>query len=153
MRTLPLYLALLSLISSCELGSKAISLSSTPSSSSNGTNSTSGTNSSGSGTTTCTNGTHSVLVSWSANREKAVNTTGGGYLVYYSTSTPVNTSTAASVAVPYASGVSAPTSKMVTGLCSGTWHFRIVAYSALHPTGSSASSRSADSSEVSATIP
>lgn len=145
MRTLPLYVALLSLLSSCELGSKSISITSSPS--------TTTTTSSSSSPTTCTGGPYSILVSWSANREKAVNTTGGGYLVYYSTTTPVNTSTAASIAVPYVSGATAPTSKTITGLTCGTWHFRIVAYSALHPSGSAANSRSADSSEVNVTVP
>lgn len=144
MRTLPLYVALLSLLSSCELGSKSISITSSPSSSSATTSST---------PINCTGGPYSILVSWSANREKAVNTTGGGYLVYYSTTTPVNTSTAASIAVPYVSGATAPTSKTITGLTCGTWHFRVVAYSALHPSGSAANSRSADSSEVNVTVP
>jgi hypothetical protein len=135
------YLALLSLVSSCIGDSKTatISVSATPSPTAT--------------STPCSGGSYNILVSWSANREKAVNTTGGGYLVYYSTTTPVNTSTATSVDVPYVSGSTSPTSKTITGLSCGTWHFRVVAYSAIHPSGSSSGSRSADSSEVTVTVP
>ncbi len=149
MRTHPVYvITLLGLVSSCELGSKAISVSSFPS-----TTSTSTSTSTSTTPTVCTGGPYNILVSWTANREKAVNTTGGGYLVYYSTSSPVNTSTAQNVTAPYAAGATAPTSKTITGLSCGTWHFRIVAYSALHPSGSASGSRSADSSEVNVTVP
>jgi hypothetical protein len=102
---------------------------------------------------TCTGGPYSIAVSWNANREKAVNMAGGGYLVYYSTSSPVNTSTASYVDVPYVSGATAPTSTMITGLSCGKWYFAVVAYSALHPSGSSSGSRSIASSEVAVTVP
>jgi hypothetical protein len=65
----------------------------------------------------------------------------------------VNTSTASNTDVPYVSGASTPSSRLITGLSCGTWHFRVVAYSALHPSGSSSTSRSADSSEVTVTVP
>jgi len=140
LRTLPAFFVLLSLAASCEMGSKSISVTSVPSPSP-------------SPALNCSGGPYSILVSWTANREKAVNKTGGGYLVYYSTSTPVNTSTASNVNVPYVSGATSPTSVTVTGLSCGTWHFRVVAYSALYPSGSVSTSRSADSSEVTVTVP
>ncbi|MFL5815659.1 MAG: hypothetical protein ACJ763_18970 [Bdellovibrionia bacterium] len=146
--TLPTLIALLSLASSCEMGSKSITFTTSPS-----TSNSSGSPSSPSPPSNCSGGPYNILVSWTANREKAVNTTGGGYKVYYSTSTPVNTSSASNVDVPYVSGSSTPSSRLITGLTCGTWHFRVVAYSALHPSGSLVASRSADSSEVTVTVP
>jgi len=89
LRALPALLVLMSLAASCEMGSKSISVTSVPAPSP-----------APSPVVNCSGGPYSILVSWTANREKAVNITGGGYLVYYSTSSPVNTSTASSVTVP-----------------------------------------------------
>jgi hypothetical protein len=133
--------AMLALVSSCEMSSSSISFTGSPSTLPTYP------------ATNCGSGTYNILVSWAANREKAVNSTGGGYKVYYSLSTPVNTSTASSVDVPYVTGATAPTSRTITGLSCGSWHFRVIAYSALHPSGSTSTSRSADSSEVTVTVP
>jgi hypothetical protein len=128
------------------MGSKSITFTTSPSTSGSSTSSPSPPGN-------CPGGPYNILVSWTANREKAVNTTGGGYKIYYSTSTPVNTSTASNVDVPYVSGSSTPSSRLITGLTCGTWYFRVVAYSALHPSGSLVASRSIDSSEVTVTVP
>lgn len=97
--------------------------------------------------------TYNIQVSWAANRESAVNSVGGGYHIYYSTSSPVNTSSASHVDAPYISGSSAPTQATVSGLVCGTYHFRVVAFSAVNPSGSVSGSRSADSSEIQLTVP
>jgi hypothetical protein len=68
-----------------------------------------------------------VTISWAANREAAVNTTGGGYTVAISGQTPID--------VPYVSGTTAPTSTTTT-LLSGSYSVTVTAYSALKPTGS-----------------
>jgi hypothetical protein len=69
-------------------------------------------------------------VSWSANREKAVNSTGGGYYVYYSASHFDTTVDASRVNVPFTAGDSAPTSATIN-LGPGTWYFRVAGYSNL----------------------
>ncbi|HLP97226.1 MAG TPA: hypothetical protein VK149_02150 [Sideroxyarcus sp.] len=69
---------------------------------------------------------HTVNISWTANREAAVNTTGGGYTVAISGQTPIN--------VPYVSGAAAPTSTSAT-LANGSYSVTVTAYSALNPTG------------------
>jgi hypothetical protein len=65
----------------------------------------------------------------------------------------VNISTASSVNVPYVSGATAPTSKAISGLNCGTWYFKVVAYSALKPTGSATGAKSAESTQVAVTVP
>jgi hypothetical protein len=77
----------------------------------------------------------SVVISWNANREKAVNSAGGGYRVYYSTLNNFSTTGASAVSAPYASGSTAPTSAIIPSLPSGTYYYRVVAYSALNPAG------------------
>ena len=94
-----------------------------------------------------------VEVSWTANLETAVNTTGGGYRVYYGTHPGFSTSSASSVDVPYVSGASTPTSVKLTGLHSGIYYFKVVAYSALNPPGGSTGSTSSPSSEISISLP
>lgn len=69
---------------------------------------------------------HSVDLSWTANREVEVNKAGGGYRVAIS-GQPV-------IDLPYASGVAAPTSTSTT-LMSGGYTVTVTAYSALNPTG------------------
>ncbi len=95
----------------------------------------------------------SIQVSWTANRETAVNKAGGGYKVYYSTSPGVNISTAAFVDVPYVAGPTSPTTVTIGNLLVGTYYFKVVAYSALNIVGGSGGSASAPSAEFSLAIP
>jgi len=77
----------------------------------------------------------SVLITWAANREAAVNRAGGGYIVYYSTSSFGSTAPD-SVNVPYVSGATAPTSATLPALSSKTTYYvRVVPYSALNAAG------------------
>jgi len=69
---------------------------------------------------------HSVDLSWTANREAEVNKAGGGYRVAIS-GQPV-------IDLPYASGVAAPTS-ISTTLKSGGYTVTVTAYSTRNPTG------------------
>lgn len=70
---------------------------------------------------------HTVTISWVANREAAVNTTGGGYTVAISGQPTID--------VPYVSGPSTPTF-ITTTLMTGNYSVTVTAYSALKPTGS-----------------
>lgn len=90
--------------------------------------------------------TGTVQVSWSANREAAVNRAGGGYKVYYSTTPGFDIATASVVDVPYASGATAPISTTLT-LASGTYYVKVVAYSVLNAAGSQ------PSTELSVNVP
>ncbi len=76
-----------------------------------------------------------AAVSWTPNREAAVNAPGGGYRVYYATRSDFALADANSVDVPYAGGPRAPTSVRLD-LGSGVYFVRVVAYSALEPAGS-----------------
>jgi len=80
-------------------------------------------------------------VSWSTNRELSVNSPGGGYRVYYSTTPGFDISTANIVDVPYVSGPTAPTSIVIL-LSSGTYYFKVVGYSILNSAGSEPSQES-----------
>ena len=90
----------------------------------------------GAGTTPT--GTRSVLVSWTPNREVAVNRTGGGYRVYASRTAGTSLESASVQDVPYTAGATAPTSAVLL-LPTGNNYIRVVAYSALNPSGSAAS--------------
>lgn len=79
-----------------------------------------------------------IVLSWASNREAAVNAAGGGYRVYYSTSSNVTTASQA-IVVPYASGSSTPTSVGLTGFSPGTYYARIQAYSSKNAGGSALS--------------
>lgn len=94
---------------------------------------------SGSGTTA------SVQVSWTANRETAVNSPGGGYKVYFSPTPGFNIASANVIDVPFTAGT-AQTSTTLT-LASGTHYIKVVAYSALNPGGS------APSTEIAIAVP
>ena len=94
-----------------------------------------------------------VQVSWTANREAAVNRAGGGYRVYYSKTSNFNIESASYVNVPYVSGASAPTSANITNLQVGTYYFKIVAYSNLNKAGSTGGSTSAPSTQFSVSLP
>lgn len=86
-----------------------------------------------------------VQVSWTANRESAVNSPGGGYKVYSSTSPGFNIASASFVDVPNAGGAT-PTSTTLS-LFSGTHYIKVIAYSTLNPAGS------APSAEIAITAP
>ena len=92
-----------------------------------------------------------VLISWSANNEIKVNTTGGGYRVYVSATANFNIGDAgvAVVNMPYVSGAAAPTSTTVL-LASGTYYTKVLAYS-VFPAGQN--NTSALSSEISVSVP
>lgn len=87
---------------------------------------------------------HTVDLSWTANREAAVNSTGGGYIVAISGQTPIN--------VPYASGVAAPTT-ISTTLMSGSYSATVTAYSALIPPAGGTGSTSLPSSTFTFSVP
>jgi hypothetical protein len=87
-----------------------------------------------------------LTISWEPNRETAVNTTDGGYKVYYDTNpiADIPDPAVTEVDVPYVSGPTAPTSTSLKLLSGPTYYFRVVAYSALNPPGGSTSALSAE---------
>lgn len=95
---------------------------------------------------------HSVNISWTANREAAVNSAGGGYTVSISNATNVQSP----INVPYVSGPAAPTT-IATTLMSGSYSVTVTAYSALNSTngsiGSTPSSTSAPSASFNFSVP
>lgn len=84
-----------------------------------------------------------VNISWLKNPETAVNRSGGGYKVYYSSTSGFNITDAGvtEVDVPYVSGASAPISKLVQ-FPPGTYYIRVVAYSGLNAPGTTGGSTS-----------
>jgi len=109
-------------------------------------------NNGGGGNNSCTaSGTSgTVTVSWDANKETAVNSLGGGYIVYYSKTTGFNPADVGvnSKIVPYVSGANAPLSTTITTATSGSWFIRIAAKSTLNAPGSTAGSVSTASSQI-----
>jgi len=99
-------------------------------------------------------GGSAVTVSWTANKETAVNTSGGGYVVYFSKSTGFNPGDAkvCSQAIPYVSGPTAPTSAIIEPP-SGTWYVRVAATSQLNAPGTTGGSESAASSQTTVVVP
>jgi len=95
-----------------------------------------------------------VNVTWNANRETAVNATGGGYKVYYSTSSGFDITDAgvSVVDVPFVAPPAAPTSTSLQ-LPTGQYYFRVVAYSALTPPWGSNGSTSLPSAQISLLVP
>ena len=93
-----------------------------------------------------------VNVSWTANKEKAVNTTGGGYVIAYSQNPDASYSQADKVNVPYVSGPTAPVAATIN-IPPGTFYIKIYAYSLLNPPGSSAGSLSLASDASVITVP
>lgn len=79
-----------------------------------------------------------VVVSWGANHESAVNRAGGGYRVYYSTTPGFALGSGTLINVPYAGGTTAPTTTNLA-LTAGTYYFKVAAYSTLNAAGSAAS--------------
>lgn len=82
-----------------------------------------------------------VEITWTANRETAVNAPGGGYRVYYADTSGFDIAGATVVDIPYQGAPSAPTST-VLNLPTGTHYIKVTAYSALNPAGSSPSTES-----------
>lgn len=82
--------------------------------------------------------TSEIVVSWDANRESGVNSTGGGYRVYHSTTSGFDIGSAEGVVdVSHTSGTT-PTSTTLS-LPPGMHYIKVVAYSALNPSGSATS--------------
>lgn len=80
----------------------------------------------------CTSKTGTTInISWTANKEADVNSSGGGYKIYYSktSSFKITDSGVSVIDVPYTS-----TSTTTPVLSKGTWYFRVVAYSAVDGT-------------------
>jgi hypothetical protein len=77
-----------------------------------------------------------ITVSWNRNHAKSVNTIGGGYRVYYSSSSVINGSTSF-IDVPYVSGEATPVTAKLPALSAGSYFVSVVAYSAKNPIGSS----------------
>lgn len=73
----------------------------------------------------------SIVVSWDANHEAAVNKLGGGYKVYYSTVSDFILSSATVIDVPYVSGTLTPVTVSLPSLAKGEYYVKVVAYSAL----------------------
>ena len=96
----------------------------------------------------------SIQISWNPNPETAVNRSGGGYRVYYSTISGFNPGDGGvtEIDVPYSSGVSAPTSALINYVNPGTYYIRISAYSALNAPGTSGGSTSTATSQFTLTI-
>ncbi len=88
--------------------------------------------------------THSVTLTWAANRESGVNSAGGGYQVSISGKPAIN--------VPYVSGSSAPTTTAVL-LNTGTYSVTVRAYAALDAQGGSNGRFSAASSPITVIVP
>jgi len=95
-----------------------------------------------------------VNVSWNANRETAVNAAGGGYKLYYSTSSGFDISDAgvSVVDVPFIAPPAA-TTNISLQLSSGQYYFRVVAYSALTAPWRSGGSTSVPSAQISLVVP
>lgn len=86
-------------------------------------------------------GARDVEITWTANRETAVNAPGGGYRVYYADTSGFDIAGATMVEVPHQGASPAPTST-VLNLPPGVHYIKVTAYSALDPAGSSPSAES-----------
>lgn len=80
-----------------------------------------------------------IKLTWAKSPATAVNKAGGGYRVYYSMTQNFNIDTVTSINVPYISGASAPTEKVITIYKKGIWYFKIKAYSLTNLIGSDTS--------------
>ena len=98
----------------------------------------------GGGSSPPTPTSHTVNISWAANRETAVNSAGGGYTVAINGQAPID--------VPYVSGVAAPTTINAT-LMNGSYSVAVKAYSALNPPGGTTGSTSAPSTTFTFSVP
>jgi hypothetical protein len=89
---------------------------------------------------------HNVTISWVANREKGVNSTGGGYKI------SISGASSSQINVPYVSGLSAPTSTIVP-LSAGSYTATITAYAALDAAGGTTGTVSVPSAPILITVP
>ena len=96
---------------------------------------------------------YTMKVSWTANREGAVNRTGGGYRIYYSTQAGFEFRSAPYLDVPYVSGATAPTSAEVTGLAAGTYFVKVVAISSISNSDTEKLGMSSPSAETTISLP
>jgi hypothetical protein len=85
-----------------------------------------------------------VVVSWAANREQGVNSSGGGYQVTISGRPSIN--------VPYVSGPEAPTT-VTAMLPRGTYVVNVRAFAALDAQGGSGTTFSAASQSIFVAVP
>lgn len=98
-------------------------------------------------------GSESATVTWTANRDTGVNSTGGGYRVYYANASGVATAGNTQVVdVPYVSGPTAPTTATISNLGAGDWYIKVVAYSSYNPHAVAGGAKSSDSAEFKITI-
>jgi hypothetical protein len=88
-------------------------------------------------------GTRTITLNWSPNRETLVNSTGGGYRVYYDVN-PTLTGSTPNIDVPYVSGANAPTTTQITNIGKARYYIHVIAYSSLNPTGSTATAYTVD---------
>lgn len=95
-----------------------------------------------------------IQISWNPNPETAVNRTGGGYKVYYSSNSgfAISDGGVTEVDAPYSSGATAPTSTQVR-FFPGTYYMRIIAYSALDAPDTSGGSVSTATSQTTLVVP
>ncbi len=98
----------------------------------------------GGGGSSAPSGPHNVTIAWALNREKGVNSAGGGYQVSISGQPTIN--------VPYVSGPAAPTST-VTTLSTGNYTVTVRAYAALDAQGGGTGSISASSQSIIVNVP
>lgn len=103
-----------------------------------------GTSACGSGSGSSSPTSHTVTLTWNANREAGVNKAGGGYRVSIAGQPDVN--------VPWVSGPAAPTTTSLT-LMSGTYTVSIKAYAALDVSGGTAGNTSASSQTLTVVVP
>ncbi|EPG73132.1 hypothetical protein LEP1GSC058_2348 [Leptospira fainei serovar Hurstbridge str. BUT 6] len=76
-----------------------------------------------------------VLVTWQANREKSVNSIGGGYQACYGITPAYQASSAVCKTVPYASGSTAPTSATLSIPGGSAVYIYVFGFSTLNPSG------------------
>jgi len=98
-------------------------------------------------------GLKKVSVAWTANRERAVNSAGGGYRVYYCDYPGFALSAASFKDVPYVSGSASPTSVEIADVGSGSLYIQVVGYSALRAPNATAGAQSQPSTEVTVAVP
>ena len=95
-----------------------------------------------------------VQVSWNANPETAVNQSGGGYNVYYSSTSGFSPGDpgVTAINVPYVSGATAPVTAQIS-VIPGTYYIRVAAYSALNAPGTVSGSTSPASTQITLIVP
>lgn len=95
-----------------------------------------------------------VQITWNSNPETAVNRSGGGYKLFYSSTSGFSPgdSGATEITVPYVSGATAPTITSIS-LLPGTYYICVAAYSALNAPGMSGGSTSTASTQTTLIVP